>query len=186
MASVTVTMPYLSHSTNSINWQSDPVTTRPSIGSALSAEGDELWVTNITIRRSTAPTNRGRIILQLVDVQTESPAESSDLLSDTFEAQGTIEFVASDGESVVITGITDMTEPYQWLPTNAVAVGNFGTHVAGLSARDITVTFNDNASQVFERVAGTYAPVETFEKVNGMYVPVETYERINGSYVRVG
>ena len=125
----------------------------------------------------------GTVTIDLSDEQTSVSGDQS--LSDVFEAQGTITFVATDDETLVLSGISDVTEPYNWLPDNANEVRDFANHVRGLGNgnRAITITFNDNASQVFERVNGVYVPIELFERVNGTYVPVEILERVGGVYV---
>ena len=60
------------------------------------------------------------------------------------EMSGTITLVASDNEVLVLTGISDSTEPYSWTPSNFVAAKAFSDHVAGLGDRALTVTLNDN------------------------------------------
>ena len=40
-----------------------------------------------------------------------------------------------------------------------------------------SLTFNDNASQTYERVNGVYVPVEVYERVNSSYVLVEVFRK---------
>ena len=68
--------------------------------------------------------------------------------SDQMETAGTITCVASDAETVVVTGISDATEPYFWSPPNQVDVAAFADHIAGLADQSLTVTLNDNAPVV--------------------------------------
>ena len=51
------------------------------------------------------------------------------------ETSGTITFVASDNETLILTGLddTDDTEPYNWTPINNLDVINFANHVADLT-----------------------------------------------------
>ena len=62
------------------------------------------------------------------------------------ETSGTITFVASDSQSVTVTGISDATEPYEWEPSNVTAIRALADHIAGLTDQSLTVTFNDNAA----------------------------------------
>ena len=48
--------------------------------------------------------------------------------------------------ALTVTGISDSTEPYSWSPINSAEVVAFANHVAGLTDRSLTVTFNDNAA----------------------------------------
>ena len=90
------------------------------------------------------------------------------------------------GNSVIITGISDSTEPYSWVPTNNVDVLTFALHVNSLTDRSLTVTFNDNQSRtVFLRVGGAYVEHEVYERVSGAYVLTEPYERVGGVYVPI-
>ena len=54
--------------------------------------------------------------------------------------------VASNAASLTLMGISDSTEPYSWLPTNAVQVQAFRTVLLGLANRSLAVTFNDNST----------------------------------------
>ena len=62
------------------------------------------------------------------------------------EASGTITFVASSNDTLVITGISDSTEPYAWTPANSTDAAAFYALFGGLTDKSLTVTFNDNAN----------------------------------------
>ena len=51
-------------------------------------------------------------------------------------------FTLSDGTSATAVGITDMTEPYDWIPTNASDFQALLTHLATLSDTSITFTIS--------------------------------------------
>ena len=63
------------------------------------------------------------------------------------ETAGTVTVMASDGSTLTVTGISDSTEPYNWIPTNITDVIAFADALAGLADRSLTVTFNDNANE---------------------------------------
>ena len=73
------------------------------------------------------------------------------------EMSGTIRFVASDGEALVI-GIDAATEPYVYVPSNASEVHAFASHVESLTDRMVIITFADRAGPNMyrngERVGG--------------------------------
>ena len=61
-----------------------------------------------------------------------------------FEATGRIIVTASDGETLdVRIADVDMSEPYSWVPSNAVEVTAFVLHVRGLTDNSATLTLTD-------------------------------------------
>ena len=66
-----------------------------------------------------------------------------------FEATGRIIFEASDGEMLeVMIANADMTEPYNWTPTNSAEVIAFANHVRGLTDQNATLTLTDDPATV--------------------------------------
>ena len=84
-------------------------------------------------------------ILSLVDLNNANPAGqvrisitgTNNRFTPEFEATGRFTFTASDGESVtVVLANADMTEIYQWTPTNSAEVVAFVLHVKTLVRPD--------------------------------------------------
>ena len=70
---------------------------------------------------------------------------NNDRLTPEFEATGRIIVEASDGETLeVMIANADMTEPYNWLPTNSAEVITFANHVRGLTNQNATLTLTDD------------------------------------------
>ena len=136
--SVTFTLPFLISGNTAITWQ-PPTGSRPDIGTVLTIT--QAYVERILIFRSSP--NEGRTWIRLAPNQTVSGFQAGPEFTDQMETNGTITLVASDGTTVATTGISDMTEPYEWTPSNATEILAFANHVVGLdiAARDITVTF---------------------------------------------
>ena len=78
------------------------------------------------------------------------------------ENSGTITIVASNGDSLTVTGISDSSEPYVWNPSNIADVNTFANTLQGLADQSLTVTFNDNAVvNTAEVIAAAAAGVPT-------------------------
>ena len=74
-----------------------------------------------------------------------------------FEATGRFIFEASDGEMLEITiGNADMSEQYQWTPTNAVEVIAFVNHVRALADKTATLTLTDEAGDPPDHTAPSW------------------------------
>ena len=70
---------------------------------------------------------------------------ANDRFTPAFEATGRIIFEASDGETLeVMIADADMSEPYEWVPTNSSEVIAFANHVRGLSNNNATLTLTDD------------------------------------------
>ena len=67
--------------------------------------------------------------------------------SNRMRNSGTLTFVASNGDSLVVQGISDDFEPYYWRPSNIAAVYTFGDILAGLTDRSLVATFTDNVAE---------------------------------------
>ena len=113
---------------------------RLSLGTDLSAvDGQTIYLAYVLLSRTAFVV---RIDLSLV--QNDDSGDPGPEFSDQMEMSGSITFESSAGQSVTVTDITDATEPYEWNPPNLTDVRAFTNHVAGLTDRSLTVTFNDN------------------------------------------
>ena len=142
MASVTITIP------NS-EFQSGPtfagwtdISPNISIGDSLSVNGaTEMFLAILTLPRGTA----ANFYMNFGPTTGGSGGEAGPEFSAQMETSGSITIVASDNSSLVITGISDATEPYVWSPSNLVDVRAFAGGLVSLTDGSVTVTFNDNA-----------------------------------------
>ena len=74
-----------------------------------------------------------------------------------FEATGRFIFEASDGEMLEITiGNADMSEQYEWTPTNSVEVIAFVNHVRALADKTATLTLTDEAGDPPDHTAPSW------------------------------
>ena len=148
MASVTVIIPNTSWSvtTTVVQWAPGVGVDFVSLGSILAATpGQELFLGRLTIPR--AASSSSSMSLQLAPMNAGTfPSTAGPEFSTQMETSGTITLVASDSETLVLTGIDDATEPYVWSPSNASELRAFADHLAGLLDRSLTVTFDDNAT----------------------------------------
>ena len=148
MASVTVTVtqvPFVSDTTVEYNISAGSYF---DLGTSLSTDGSiNLYLGQLEFVR-TASHVFGRLEVRLAPDQTTSVSPFGPEFSDAMESSGTITYVASDGETLTVTGISDSTEPYVWIPTEPkrTEVASFADHLAGLSDQSLTVTFNDNSA----------------------------------------
>ena len=154
-----------------------------SLGTALSVNGlMELLLGLLTLNRS-----NGTVDIRLVASQTETPVIPGPEFSMQMEMNGSITIEASNGDTLVLSGISDSTEPYAWLPSNAADVIAFADTVAGLSDRLLIVTFNDNpvVEQLFTKVGGVWLPTTVYTKVSGSWVEAKVYSKQAGAWVQV-
>ena len=187
MASVTITIPDSSigglGSNQTPVYQGSPGS-YPELGTALSATGTTtLFLGYLILPRN----NFDHVNLRLSSSQTTpitQVVQAGPEFSDVMESEGSIKLIATDGATVTITGIGDATEPYSWVPANTAAVKVFSDNLLGLADRTLTITFDDNQTQLFERVSGVYVPIEVYERVSGAYVSVESFIRQGGVYVQ--
>ena len=113
-------------STLFLGWQDNV-----SLGTAFSRSGAEqtLNVASLAFGGSIA----GDVSLDIFDNNRRFTAE--------FESTGRITFTASDGRTLtVMIADADMTEPYQWNPTNSAEVVSFANHIMGLADKNATLT----------------------------------------------
>ena len=99
--------------------------------------------TNLYFAFLTLASFNGMVDLYLSDGSSDHRLELGPEFSTQMEDHGTITLVASNGDSLVLTGISDSSEPYIWIPSNAAAVMTFAGTLTGLSDRSLTVTFYD-------------------------------------------
>ena len=136
--SVTVVLPQSgTPQSASILWILDPYI---NLGDELSADGLDIYLESVSLPRLTQSSGDA-VIIRLASTLFEAPNIRNDF-SDAMEQNGTITFVASDGETLVITDISDAIEPYRWRPSNLGEVSAFANHVAALSNRTLTITFS--------------------------------------------
>ena len=144
MASVTITIPNSSWSQNSnmTSWN-PPNNEHISLGTTLSVDGaTALFLGSFKFPR----TLTNNFTLALSDGQGGTEDNPQPEFSNQMEMFGTIHCVTSDSTELTITGISDSTEPYNWIPSNVADVITFGDHIWGLTDRSLTVTINDESS----------------------------------------
>ena len=146
MASVTVTIPnsnWLSLTTISLLQWDAPSNSLVPLGTSLSSDG----ATNMFLGRLIFPRiSTAELQLRFAPSQTVEESEAGPEFSTQMEMHGTMVFTASDGSSVTITGISDSTEPYRWIPNNIAEVNTFANTLRSLFDRSLTITFDDNAT----------------------------------------
>ena len=143
MAEVTITIPDSDWSDSSISIDWNPSNNAHiTLGSTLSVGGStELFLGRFILPRIPSST----IGIQLSDGTGGSEAGLGPEFSDQMENSGTITILASNGDSLTVTGISDSSEPYVWNPSNIADVNTFANTLQGLADQSLTVTFNDNA-----------------------------------------
>ena len=77
---------------------------------------------------------------------------------------GRIIVTASDGEMLeVMIADADMSELYDWTPTNSAEVIAFANHVLGLTAQTATLTLTDDPAAVAPSFADDTGDAQTWE-----------------------
>ena len=141
MAQVTITLPDSAYEQFSGRSRWDMLSL--SLGIELSESGQEQILTQVSmfVDNSFGGVPPGQIIIRV-----DSSGNPDDFTTQ-MENSGTITFVASDNDTLVVTSISDSSDPYLWVPVNSTEVIAFANHVRGLNAgqRSLQVTFNDNA-----------------------------------------
>ena len=136
---VTITIPdsRFFSSTNNIRW----VMTSGNlvdVGRGLSLEGVNQFIGLLRIATN------GSVRLRFSASQTENLTDAGPDFNDQMESIGTIVMRLSNGHEIVLTGIGDSDDPYQWTPSNSADLGEFRTQVEGLVNQSLTLVFNDN------------------------------------------
>ena len=115
-----------------IRWSDDQ-----SLGSTFAANGAEQTLSLVDLNNANPP---GRVRISIVGVGNDFTPE--------FEANGTIIFEASDGETLIVQiADADMTEIYQWTPTNSAEVVAFVLHVKTLADQSATLTLRGEGAE---------------------------------------
>ena len=111
-----------------------------SLGDALSADGNEIFLGRLNIPRfGSFP-----LVIRLAATSTENPFDFiNDDFSSEMESSGTITITSSNGDTVTIVGISDPSEPYSWVPSNISELTTFGDTLAALTDRSLTIVFDD-------------------------------------------
>ena len=174
MASVTVTVPSGAFRT-AISGQSSQQgwVTRLNLGKSLSDSGLDLFFTQLSFGLN----NSVRLFLDA--------AGSNDDFTDQMLNHGDITIVDSAGRSIVITSIfrdVGDTEPYVWIPDNGAAFRSFVLAVRSLSDRSVTITFNDNAGQIYIKHNNVWVPSELYQKSGGSWSQVDLYSKVSGEW----
>ena len=148
MASVIVDLTGISESANFILWSDDQ-----SLGSTFDANDMEQVLTTLHLYYASP--------IGLVSV---AIVGTNNRFTPAFEASGRIIFEASDGEMLEVTiGDADMSEPYQWTPSNSVEVAAFANHVRGLTDQTATLTLTDDDPAVAPSFADDTGDAQTWE-----------------------
>ena len=123
--SVTVPLTGIGLFTNYIRWSDNQ-----SLGTVFDADGVGQTLTYAELNDS-SPT--GRVGISIVG--------TNNRFTTAFEATGRIIFEASDGTTLeVVIADADTSEPYNWVPSNALEVATFVGHIRGLTDQDGTLT----------------------------------------------
>lgn len=148
MASVTSTLPSVAGSVQNQDFEYNfALNDRILLGSTLSASGNDVFFSFFRL----PGTGSSLVHLSLETSQVSSGVRAD--LTSTFEDEGFIRLVASDGTSVVMnapnhedstTSLSDSSEPYVWRINNVVDVRSFTVNLAGLTDKTLVVTFDDN------------------------------------------
>ena len=141
MASVTVNLTGYSSSNDRIDWLDDV-----SLGTTFDRSGNNQTLNNVLLWY--ALSSAGQVQISITG--------TNDRFTDAFEATGRIIIEASDGETLeVMIANADMSEPYQWTPTNSAEVIVFANHILGLTDQNATLTLTDDPPVV--NVAPSFA-----------------------------
>ena len=143
MASVTVALTgYSDQASATIGWLDDV-----SLGATFDANGALQTLTSIFLYYADGGLGAGSVSIQIDG--------TNNRFTPAFEATGRIIFEASDGEMLeAMIADADMTEPYQWTPSNAAEVITFANHVRGLTDQDATLTLTDDPPATDHEVDG--------------------------------
>ena len=130
MASVAVALTNASVDSGQISWTDDV-----SLGTVFSLSGSEQTLD--ILRLWYEGTAAGQVQIFLLG--------DNERFTTAFEATGRFILTASDGETLEVIGVGgDMSEPYQWRPTNSDEIIAFASHVVGLTDRNATLTLTDD------------------------------------------
>ena len=163
MASVTINMTSYTANSDSIFWDNGGIAI--SFGTVFSADGTNQNFTHLVLNAAAFPP--GGVILNLTRE-----------LTPAFESTGRIIVQASDGETLeVMIADADISEPYNWTPTNSAEVMAFSLHVRGLTDTNATLTLTDDPATVAPSFADDTGDAQTWEMgtaITAITVPAAT------------
>ena len=157
MARVTITIPNTDWTFNSsIGLWQPSAGSYIDLGTSLSSDGTtNIFLALLALPRGTRPNCN----LQTAASQSAQPHIMGPEFSSRMESFGTITLTAMNGDSITIA-MSDMDEPYSWIPSNLTAVRAFTDTLAGLSNNSLTAVFDDNP------VSDTVAPTVTINSIS--------------------
>ena len=143
MATVRVTLPHTHWvvSLGRVRWEPG-VADYISLGSSLSPLNTEILLGRLQVPRDSAQEFGIELSRNYVPSIDAGPEFTNHMRN-----SGTLSFVASNGDSLVVQGIGDQFEPYYWHPTNTAEIYAFGDTLAGLTDRSLVATFTDNVAE---------------------------------------
>ena len=143
MATVRVTLPHTHWvvSLGRVRWEPG-VADYISLGSSLSPLNTEILLGRLQVPRDSAQEFGIELSRNYVPSIDAGPEFTNHMRN-----SGTMTFVASNGDSLVVQGISDQFEPYYWHPTNTAEIYAFGDTLAGLTDRSLVATFTDNVAE---------------------------------------
>lgn len=143
------------------------------IGEAFSSDGTQIYLRYLSLGRSTSMVP-GQVTIWLSDVNFSGTLFRDDF-TDQMEESGTITLQKLSngnpvGNAVVLHGIADSSEPYQWTPVNSAEVINLADTfppASGVSP-SIRIIFNDDPGiDIWAGVAGSYKQAEALHVGDG-------------------
>ena len=156
MASVTVNLTGYQETLTGLIFWSDDV----SLGNTFDAVGTNQTLTSLSLYDETA--TPGAVRISLIDID--------DRFTPEFEATGRIIVEASDSETLeVMIADADMSEPYEWTPTNSAEVIAFVSHLRGLTDQNATLTLTDDDPSVAPSIRRRYRRCSDVGNGHGHY-----------------
>ena len=104
------------------------------LGSTFSASGSDQELQQLILEYGGS--NPGQVLISLT--------ATNDRFTPEFEETGRLIFTSSDGMTLeVMIANADISEPYNWVPTNSAEVIAFANHIGTLANSDATLTLSD-------------------------------------------
>ena len=134
---------------NTITWAGSP---RPSLGTTFSDDGTtEILIDELVLPKHQSG-NNGRVSLYTTVASNQAGVLFGPDLSSQFEMEGTITFTFGSNV-LVLTGISDTTEPYGWTPSNINDVYAWATALGNAVDRSCTIAFAVASPLALESIA---------------------------------
>lgn len=175
MARVQVTIPnrHWGLNANDIFWN-PPRGSKVSLGSLVS----ESLFTTLFLDRLQLPRTGNSVIIHLAEDQNDNTGNPGPEFSDQMKNSGTITLTTSNGDTLTLASIGDITEPYSWQPANITEVRTFANTLASLvSDRSLTVVFDDSGPDRF--IPDNFATI----KVGDFFRIFRGYTKVNNKIV---